>query len=42
MNGNALDTDNRTESKYLLTLQMVNNALNMNGDNTYDGFEAIV
>lgn len=42
MNGNALDTANRTDSKYRLTLQMVNNALNMNGVSTHLGFVAKV
>lgn len=42
MNGNALDTDNLADSKYLLTLQMVSNALSINGVNTYFGFVAIV
>lgn len=42
INGNALDTDKRTDSKYLLTLHMVNSALSMNGVNTYFGFDAKV
>lgn len=42
INGNALDTDKRTDSKYLLTLDIVNRALNMNGVNTYFGLEANV
>lgn len=42
MNGSVLDTDKRTDSKYLLTLHMVNNALNMNGVKTYFGFDARV
>lgn len=42
MNGNALDTANRTDSKYRLTLQMVNKALNINGVSTHLGFVANV
>lgn len=40
INGNVLDMDNRTDSKYLLTLHSVKSVLSMNGVNTYFGFDA--